>query len=296
MNVPILLPVHNRIRVTQTGLASLFKAISFYNSGSSIYNFSVILIDDGSTDGTANWAQTNFSCIYIIKGDGNLWWSGAINKGIEFSLKHFDSIMGFLLWNDDLEIKEDYFLKLSSIISNSQYKDTIIASTVYYKDIENKIFFQGGYFNFKNGNGYIINKDKIDTLQNTTVTDCQYTGGMGVFIPAAVIEKVGILDNKSFPQYHGDIDFALRAIKKGFHIICHSDIKVWNDRQQTYKTQLTSLSVYFKSLVEFRSNYNIKRDIKFYTKHVQFPYSVFMLMRKHMLHFRKALKSIYEKY
>jgi GT2 family glycosyltransferase len=38
----------------------------------------VIVVDDGSSDRTAEEVAENYPKVTILKGDGNLWWTGAI--------------------------------------------------------------------------------------------------------------------------------------------------------------------------------------------------------------------------
>ena len=45
------------------------------------------MIDDGSSDNTSNIVNKKFPDVILIKGDGNLWWSGATNLGIRFAME-----------------------------------------------------------------------------------------------------------------------------------------------------------------------------------------------------------------
>ena len=45
-----------------------------------------MIVDDGSTDGTAAAVATEFPDAVVLRGSGNLWWAGAINVGVRHAL------------------------------------------------------------------------------------------------------------------------------------------------------------------------------------------------------------------
>lgn len=68
--IHIIIPVHNRLNFTIDCLNSLKKQ--------DIYNqFNLIVVDDGSTDGTSEYLKKNFPEVKILNGDGSLYWGGA---------------------------------------------------------------------------------------------------------------------------------------------------------------------------------------------------------------------------
>src|SRR5262245_50993659 len=72
----ILLPVHNRRETTRRFLACL-RAQNFQN-------YHLLLIDDGSTDGTAEMAREVFPTLMVLRGNGDWWWAGSLQQGIEW--------------------------------------------------------------------------------------------------------------------------------------------------------------------------------------------------------------------
>ena len=64
----IVIPVHNRKHFTRDCLLSLRKQ--------TFQNFTIIVIDDGSSDGTGEMIQKEFPEVVLLHGDGNLWWTG----------------------------------------------------------------------------------------------------------------------------------------------------------------------------------------------------------------------------
>jgi GT2 family glycosyltransferase len=69
----IIIPVHNRKQITLNCLKSLSK-------NGDLGRYHVVVVDDGSTDGTAEAIQALYPDIVVLHGDGNLWWTGAIKK------------------------------------------------------------------------------------------------------------------------------------------------------------------------------------------------------------------------
>ena len=80
--IEIVTPVHNRREETLQCLRSIKRSDS---TGLQIH---IIVVDDGSTDGTAEAIAKDFSDVQIAAGDGELWYTAGTNRGIEAALKH----------------------------------------------------------------------------------------------------------------------------------------------------------------------------------------------------------------
>src|SRR4051812_20671631 len=74
MDISIIIPTHNR-------LWCLPDAIKSCKSNN--YSIEVIVIDDGSTDGTADWLSKQTNIRYVVQPHlGKCW---AVNKGFEMA-------------------------------------------------------------------------------------------------------------------------------------------------------------------------------------------------------------------
>jgi acetyltransferase-like isoleucine patch superfamily enzyme len=288
--IAVLVPVYNRLYITRDGLNYLYDAIDYYNiEGNSLVQIKVVLIDDGSTDGTSDWVNENYPQTIVLHGDGNLWWGGAINLGCKVALEELAADY-VLLWNDDLFIEKDYFVNLAQVVKNNQHSEKIFASKVYHLSTPERIFYFGGSFNFKTGEKKIIAGGEIDKGQYNEPQLSQWTGGMGILIPKEVFKKIGYFDNINFPQYYGDADFSLRAARAGIPIYCMPELKVWNDRMTTGFTHKGSFTKYVQSLFSVRSSYNVIKDFKFYKRHAGLLPLVKKVGYKHFYYFFTLVK------
>ena len=104
----IVLPVHNRIDETKLFIQALKRQ--------TYKDFHLILVDDGSSDGTADYISNEMSNLTILKGNGKLWWAGSLEKGRKhlLNLKEMTDGNIIMIINNDTTFDE---LFLSNIIN-----------------------------------------------------------------------------------------------------------------------------------------------------------------------------------
>jgi GT2 family glycosyltransferase len=245
--VYIIIPVHNRKSFTRECLESLKNQTN--------KDFRTIVIDDGSTDGTSEMIEKNFPETILLKENGNLWWTKAINLGVKYAL---DCDADYILTlNDDTILDECYIEKMR-----------------YWSDIKPDALLGSFAFDFKTKKpvygGEIINwkKAKSDFLLDNLTPD-KFTGvhevshywGRGLLIPAKVFLENGFYDDKNFPQLGADDDFTHRAKRKGFEIYCNYDAILYVRSEESGDYQIRkdkSFRNYYKHLFGKKGGGNLK--------------------------------------
>ena len=115
----VILPVHNRKATTLKCLAQL-------DEQGDLNAYHIVVVDDGSTDGTSEAVLIKYPAVKLLQGSGDLWWTGAVKLGMEYALS---TGANYCVWLND-----DTFPEPGSIQSLIDYCDqhpqTIAAANV----------------------------------------------------------------------------------------------------------------------------------------------------------------------
>jgi GT2 family glycosyltransferase len=198
--IAVLLTCHNRKEKTLACLTALYSCIKPKG-----YVFQVLLVDDGSTDGTAQTIKDKFPLVSIIEGNGELFW----NKGMRLAWETASKIQDydFYLWlNDDTMLDLTALTELLECSEEALKIDNqpaIISGACRNNDDENEFSYGG-------------RTEECPVIPNGVLQKCKYINGNAVLVPNKIYQKIGIL-SPDYTHGMGDYDYGLRAINAGFY-------------------------------------------------------------------------------
>jgi len=278
-HIAIIIPVHDGWTYTKKCLTSMEWLVNTETSANSL-NYSLVLVDDGSADGTATFVQQQFPWVHVLSGDGSLWWSGGINKGSAFAIDQLDADY-LLLWNNDILPGDNYFDILADIVHTSNGQ-IIWGSLVRELQHPERVWSMGGKFNRKTGARFMIGLDKpVGDLPNTP-QPADWLTGMGTLVPVEVVKKIGYWDAENFPQYHGDSDFTCRAREAGYKLKVHPQLTLYNAVENSAPLHQGKFRKLLRSLVHIKSKYNFRKDWTFYRRHKAAPQAYLNLLWRYV--------------
>lgn len=239
----VLIPVFNRLRFTKRCLSSL--------ENQTHRNYHVILIDDGSTDGTTKYFRRKYPDWTLIRGPGNWWWTRSTYEGVKEALKTSQKGDYILTMNNDCFFKQNYLSNIVKASENS--KRTIVGSLILSAENPTKVFDAGVRIRWNDGLIYgVANKisdnakfyskriiiNKLDTLP-----------GKGTLIPVEVFNEIGNFNYKRLPHYIGDYEFFCRAKKAGFKLIVSTKARLYNFVKQTGSSHIRKSTAECREIV-----------------------------------------------
>ncbi|MGW8247534.1 MAG: glycosyltransferase family 2 protein [Acidiferrobacterales bacterium] len=217
-----------RAEAAYTPVASVACIVPTYNRIDSLRNILglleqqtlrptlVLVINDGSTDGTSEFlGELMQDNLVVINGTGNLWWGGAISKGIRYILDRVDKAQYILLLNDDSIFADNY---IEEMVRDSQSKlGATVVSPQYEVGGADVIF-----------TGYKVSYKKMEILR-TREKDIDASVGRGLLIPISTVKRVGNVKSRLFPHYMGDLEFTARIKEYGFPLVVSEGGKMYSD-------------------------------------------------------------------
>ena len=89
-----------------------------------------------------------------------------------------------------------------------------------------------------------------------------------MLIPVPVFTVVGLFDDKSFPQYAADYDFALRAKKQGYSLILCCDTAVMSENFGGM--QINTWGEFIRALADIHSRYCLRVKWRLIRRHKRY--------------------------
>lgn len=219
-------------------------------------HLSVVVVDNGSTDGSQEAIKREFSEVVSIENKKNLGFAQGNNVGIKYALENgADYVM--LLNNDTLVDKN----LVSELVKVMEKDKTIgmVGPKIYFasgfefhkerysrQDLGKVIWYAGGVIDWQNVYASHRGVDEVDRRQYDGVAETDFTSGCAMMIRKEVFQKIGLFDPQYF-LYWEDTDLCQRAREAGFKIFYVPQAFLWHKNAASSEKPGSELHQYYQT-------------------------------------------------
>lgn len=207
-------------------------------------NFDVMLLDNGSTDGSTMWVQQNFATVHIVSLGNNQGFAAANNVGLRQAITNNTDYVALL--NNDTRVDSDW---LSALVTAAEQDPQIAICQARQRtwDDQQEIRFR-----------FIpewaeARQVRLPIAPSGPATQVPFASGCAMLLRCSALKQIGLFDERYF-MYVEDVDLTLRAWIHGFQAVDVSEAIVYHrmsgssskqgSRQRSfwgYRNQLTTL-------------------------------------------------------
>ena len=183
--------------------------------------YEVVVVDNGSTDGSVEAVKLKFPKAVIIENKENLGFAAGNNRGISCALRNGAGFI--MLLNNDACVAQE---TVSALVAAMQGNANIGAAgpLIMHWGTNERVWSCGQRIDWLKG---ICKQFKENHYGDTEVFDVDALSGCAMMLKASILPECGLFDERLF-LYGEDTDVCLRIKKKGFRLLCVPAAKVWH--------------------------------------------------------------------
>lgn len=225
-------------------------------------NYEIIIVDNGSKDGSTQRLQKEFPEHTYIYNKQNLGFAGGNNVGIKYAVKkNADHI---LILNNDVIVERSFLEPLVEDIKSEEVG--IVGPAIYFYNKPEKLYSAGRKINYWKGT-------TAELIPFWKVREVDSIAGCCTLIKKGVIKKIGYFYEPYFLNLE-ETEYCLRAKKAGLQVLCEPRSKIWHRIRSTIdKIPATQYYYFYRNKLLFT-----KRNAPSYVKYLFYFYFSFYLI------------------
>lgn len=187
-------------------------------------NFRILLVDNGSTDGSESILREHFPAVEFIQTGENLGFAGGNNVGIKYALEKGAEYVWLL--NNDTIVNPEALGELLKVAQRDE-KIGVVGSKIYYYDKPDTLWFAGGRITRLTSLIHHVGADQKDSTLHQEDMDVDFITGCSLLVKRLTIQQVGLMCEEYF-LYVEDTDWNTRIKKAGWKIKWAAGSKLWH--------------------------------------------------------------------
>ncbi len=187
-------------------------------------NYRIILVDNGSTDGTVEAVRERYPAVTLIVNAHNLGFQGGFNVGLRHALNTGADYV--FVMNNDTTVQPDI---LDELMKHAAPADVgMLSPKIYYADEPDRIWSVGGDCHPITFEMTHKGDNQLDRGQWEQVIERDFLVGCAMLMKRSLLEQIGLFDTGYHPIYYEDVDLCVRARRAGFRLLMVPSAKMWH--------------------------------------------------------------------
>jgi len=182
-------------------------------------NYEVIVVDNGSTDGSVELLKGYLPRIKLILTEDNLGAAAGRNVGIREAGADFVALV-----DNDAVAHSEWLERLVEGTSLAPQAD-IASGPIYFSEPDDVIWSAGARIDMLSGISW---HPAMFQRRFELTDDIDYFVSCALLVRKRVFDEIGLLDERFYLCFSEDIDFCLRAKQAGFRLKLVADAIVWH--------------------------------------------------------------------
>lgn len=187
--------------------------------------FEIVVVDNGSTDGSTAAIREAYPHVKVIETGENLGYVGGNNIGLDYACSR-DTAYALLL-NNDTEVAPDFLRKMIEW-AETDPKIGVVGPTIYYAESRDLIWSAGGNLDWRTGLTLLDGMDQFDHGQfGESPRQVDFVTGCALLVKIPVIKRVGKFDSRFF-AYFEENEWCERVKQSGYKIFHLPTARIWH--------------------------------------------------------------------
>ena len=255
----------------------------------------IIVVDNGSTDGSAEILPQEFPQITVLRQETNLGFAAGCNVGMRYALANGAEYI--LLLNNDTVVAPDFLTEMLSAIEDDP-RIGAVCPKIYFADEPELLWYAGADFSLWTGRFKVRGWRELDRGQFGQVREITQATGCAVLARRGALCDVKLFDEQ-FWAYVEDLDWSIRFLQRGYRLVFIPKARIWHCDGATAVKSLGSGSQAIRQFLSTRNMVLLARKhvrwwqlptylLGFFVTHIVF-YTALRLWRRDF----RALIAIY---
>ncbi len=177
-------------------------------------NFDVLIVDNGSIDGSVGFLQNQYPQVKVIRSKENLGFGRGNNLGV-YKYPEYDA---YVFLNNDMSVDPNWLSELTKVVKEKENVGAVGPKILYSKKKDGKyVINSAGIEVDKHYMGYDRYDGEYDSEKYNVVEEVDALCGGALLITKKAWVVVGGFNSHMF-MYYEDVDISLRLRDFGFKL------------------------------------------------------------------------------